>query len=75
VIVEQQINQKQIKILVYNEQNTPGNVQSLINKAKANGIPIVTITETLSPSNATYQDWQSRQLQNIANALKETTGK
>ena len=37
--VEQQIEQKQIKILVYNSQNTPPNIQILLDKAKAQGIP------------------------------------
>ena len=73
--VEQQIDQKQIKILVYNSQNTPPNIQILLDKAKAQGIPIATITETLVPETATFQDWQSAQLQGIEDALQQATGK
>jgi zinc/manganese transport system substrate-binding protein len=73
--VEQQITQKQIKILVYNSQNTPNNIQSLINKAKANNIPVATITETLSPAADSFQQWQSSQLQGIQTALAQATGK
>jgi len=73
--VEQQIAQKQIKILVYNSQNTPPNIQILLDQAKAQGIPIATITETLVPETATFQDWQSTQLQGIEDALKQATGK
>ena len=73
--VEQQINQKQIKILVYNSQNTPPNVLALLNLAKAQNITTVTVTETLVPSTATFQDWQSVQLQALENALAQTTGK
>jgi len=73
--VEQQINQKQIKVLIYNSQNTPNNIQALINKAKANNIPVATITETLTPATASFQDWQSAQLQGIQNALAQATGK
>ncbi len=73
--VEQQINQKQIKILVYNSQNTPNNIQSVINLAKANSIPVATITETLSPATASFQDWQSGQLQGIETALAQATGR
>ena len=73
--VEQQIRQKQIKILVYNSQNTPNNIQALINLANTNHIPVATITETLTPATASYQDWQSAQLQGIQSALAQATGK
>jgi zinc/manganese transport system substrate-binding protein len=73
--VEQQIKQKQIKVLIYNSQNTPNNIQALINLARANHIPVATITETLTPANATFQDWQSAQLQGIQAALAQATGK
>jgi zinc/manganese transport system substrate-binding protein len=73
--VEQQISQKQIKILVYNSQNTPNNIQALIALAKSKNIPITTITETLSPANLSFQDWQSRQLEGIQSALAQATGK
>lgn len=73
--VEQQIRQKQIKVLVYNSQNTPNNIQTLIALAKANNIPVATITETLSPATATFQAWQSAQLQGIQSALAQATGK
>ena len=73
--VEQQINQKQIKVLIYNSQNTPNNIQALINRAMANHIPVATITETLTPANASFQDWQSAQLQGIQSALAQAKGK
>jgi zinc/manganese transport system substrate-binding protein len=73
--VEQQINQKQIKILVYNSQNTPPNIQILLDKAKALGIPTPTLTETLVPAGAAFQDWQSAELQGIQDALKQAVGK
>jgi zinc/manganese transport system substrate-binding protein len=73
--VEQQITQKQIKVLIYNSQNTPNNIQALINRARAYHIPVATITETLTPANATFQDWQSAQLQGIQTALAQATGK
>ena len=73
--VEQQIRQKQIKVLVYNSQNTPNNIQTLIALAKANNIPVATITETLSPATVTFQAWQSAQLQGIQSALAQATGK
>jgi len=72
--VEQQINQKQIKILVYNAQNTPNNIQTVINLAKGKNIPITTITETLSPATVTFEQWQATQLQGIQSALAQATG-
>jgi zinc/manganese transport system substrate-binding protein len=71
--VEQQITGKHIKILVYNSQNTPNNIQTLIKLAQANGIPVATITETLVPATATFQDWQSKQLEGIEAALAQAT--
>lgn len=74
-MVEQQVRQKQIKVLIYNSQNTPNNIQAIITLAKANHIPVATITETLTPQNTSFQDWQSAQLQGIQNALVQATGK
>jgi zinc/manganese transport system substrate-binding protein len=73
--VEQQITQKQIKILVYNSQNTPNNIQALIALARTNHIPVATITETLTPATASFQDWQTAQLQGIQTALAQAAGK
>jgi zinc/manganese transport system substrate-binding protein len=73
--VEHQVNQKQIKVLIYNSQNTPNNIQAVITFAKANHIPVVAITETLTPANTSFQDWQSTQLAGIQSALAQAIGK
>jgi zinc/manganese transport system substrate-binding protein len=73
--MEQQITQGRIKILVYNSQNTPNNIQHVIDLAKGHNIPVATITETLTPATATFQDWQSAQLRGIEAALAQATGK
>ena len=73
--VERQITQKQIKVLIYNSQNTPNNIQALINKAKASNIQVATITETLTPATASFQDWQATELKDIQTALAQATGK
>jgi zinc/manganese transport system substrate-binding protein len=75
ITVENQISQKLIKILVYNSQNTPPNVQALLAKAKVSGIPVATVTETLDPATALFQDWQSVQLQGVEDALKQALGR
>ncbi|MBA3825041.1 MAG: zinc ABC transporter substrate-binding protein [Ktedonobacterales bacterium] len=73
--VEQQIKTKQIKVLVFNSQNTPNNITNLLNLAKAATIPTPAVTETLTPAGATFQAWQSAQLQGIEDALAQATGK
>jgi len=73
--VEHQITSHQIMILVYNSQNTPNNIQNLLSLAKAKNIPTPTVTETLTPATASFQDWQSGQLQGIETALAQVTGK
>lgn len=67
--VQSQIAGGQIKILIYNSQNASPDVQSLVNQARSKAIPVVTITETLVPATATFQDWQTGQLQRLFAAL------
>ncbi|MFF2147605.1 metal ABC transporter solute-binding protein, Zn/Mn family [Kitasatospora sp. NPDC058190] len=73
--IDQQISGKQIKIYVYNTQNSNPDVVAQVNAAKAQGIPVAQVTETLAPASATFQDWQTQELQGIADALKAATGK
>jgi zinc/manganese transport system substrate-binding protein len=67
--VDRQIRTKQIKVFVFNSQNATPDVQQLIDAAKANGVVVVAVTETLTPEGATFQDWQTRQLQALEAAL------
>ncbi len=67
--VESQISSRQIKVFVFNSQNSTPDIQGLVAKATAEGIPVVKITETLSPQNATFQDWQTGQLKDLLQAL------
>jgi zinc/manganese transport system substrate-binding protein len=73
--MSQQIATKQIKVLVFNSQNTTNDVNGFVNEAKAAGIPIVSITETLSPAGASFQAWQVAQMQSLQAALVQATGK
>jgi zinc/manganese transport system substrate-binding protein len=67
--MDSQIANKQIKVLVFNSQNSTPDVQALVDKARARGIPVTSVTETLDPANLTFQDWQSKQLQALTDAL------
>ncbi|MBO4252415.1 metal ABC transporter solute-binding protein, Zn/Mn family [Streptomyces griseorubiginosus] len=73
--IDQQIKNKQIKIYVYNSQNSTPDVQAQVKEAKAQGIPVATVTETLTPAGATFQQWQTTQLRGIEQALAKATGK
>jgi zinc/manganese transport system substrate-binding protein len=73
--IDNQIKTKQIKIYVYNSQNATPDVRAQVNEAKAAGIPVTTVTETLDPATSTFQDWQVTQLKAIEAALARGTGK
>jgi zinc/manganese transport system substrate-binding protein len=73
--IDHQISSHEIKVYVYNSQNATPDVQRQIEEARAVGIPITTITETLVPAGATFQAWQVAQLQSLATALHQATGK
>jgi zinc/manganese transport system substrate-binding protein len=73
--IDGQIEDKKIKVYVYNSQNSTPDVQAQVKAAKAAGIPVVTVTETLTPATASFQDWQVRQLSALKAALAESAGK
>ena len=66
-----QIDQNQIKVLVYNAQNSTPEVQDVVGRARAKGIPVVQITESLAPAGATFQDRQTAQLRSLMEALAQ----
>jgi len=72
--IDTQINTHEIKIYVYNSQNVTPDVQAQLSEVKAQHIPYATITETLAPATATYQDWQTTQLLGIEAALAHAVG-
>jgi zinc/manganese transport system substrate-binding protein len=73
--IDRQIAAKQIKIYVYNSQNSTPDIAAQVKAAKAAGIPVTTVTETLAPAGSTFEQWQTTQLQGIQNALAQATGK
>jgi zinc/manganese transport system substrate-binding protein len=73
--IDRQIADHEIEVWVENSQNATPDVQRLTDAARAKGIPVTTITETLSPATATFQAWQLAQLQALAAALHEATGR
>ena len=68
VETENQIRQKQVKILVYNEQTISSITTKVQHDANAAGVPVVGVTETMPPGE-TYQTWMLRQLDELRSAL------
>ena len=69
--IDAQIKNHEIKVYVYNSQNATPDVQAQVDEAKAAGIPVTQITETLVPATASFQQWQSDQLQALEKALAQ----
>jgi len=71
--IDGQIKNRQIRVYVYNSQNATPDVQAQVDEAKNAGIPVTTITETLTPAGASFQDWQVAQLGALKQALAKAT--
>jgi zinc/manganese transport system substrate-binding protein len=71
--VDNQIAKKQIKVWVYNSQNSTPDIQRLTSAARAKHIPVTTITETLTPATASFEAWQVAQLRALQAALASAT--
>jgi len=63
------ITGKHIDALLYNEQATSPVTSQLQSLARAAGIPIVAVTETMPP-NATFESWQLDQVDALVAALR-----
>jgi zinc/manganese transport system substrate-binding protein len=72
---EQQIAGRHLKVWIFNSQNATPEIQRLTALARAHRIPVVTITETLSPRTATFEQWQVAQLERLKEALHKATGR
>jgi zinc/manganese transport system substrate-binding protein len=70
---ESQLTHGQIKVWVYNDQNVTPEIDRLTSIARARGIPVATVTETVTPRGATFQAWQTAQLRDLERALHAAT--
>jgi zinc/manganese transport system substrate-binding protein len=66
---QNQLSDHAIKVLVYNTQTSTPITENLKQLAAKNGIPVVGISETVQPANASFQDWQTKQLNTLLAAL------
>ena len=67
--VDEQVRRRRIAVWVVNGQNLTPDVQRVSELARAAKIPIVEVTETLTPAGASFQAWQVAQLERLASAL------
>jgi zinc/manganese transport system substrate-binding protein len=72
--VERQAQSHQIDVWVYNSQNVTPEVSRVTAIARAAHIPVVTVTETLSPASLDFEQWQARELSALLTALHRATG-
>jgi zinc/manganese transport system substrate-binding protein len=73
-VFHDQIQQKRIKVLVYNTQAVSNLTSQLRTLAHGAGIPVVGVTETLAPVHDSFQNWQVRQLRDLLTALEHADG-
>ncbi len=73
-LFHQQLSRKEMRVLLFNTQGATPATTALKQAAQQAGISVVDITETLSPPDATFQDWQVAQLTALDSALHQATG-
>jgi zinc/manganese transport system substrate-binding protein len=73
--VDRQAEDRQIRVWVFNSQNVTPDVQRVNEIARARGIPVATLTETLSPAADSFEQWQVAELEGLAKALHAATGR
>ncbi|MEP7053719.1 MAG: zinc ABC transporter substrate-binding protein [Actinomycetota bacterium] len=73
--IDAQIKDRKIKVFVYNTQNATPDIQAQIRAASAAGIPVTTITETMTPATASWEQWQTAQLTALRDVLAKASGR
>ncbi|HUA75693.1 MAG TPA: zinc ABC transporter substrate-binding protein [Solirubrobacteraceae bacterium] len=73
--VDQQARGRQIEVWVFNSQNVTPEVQRVNEIVRERGIPVATVTETLTPRRDSFEQWQVAELEGLARALHRATGR
>ena len=68
--VDEQAQRREIAVWIYNSQNVTPDVQRVNALVRAARIPVVEVTETLTPADASFQAWQVAQLERLLRALR-----
>ena len=72
---QQAITTKEATVLVYNVQTSTDVTNTIKQMATQQGIPVVAVSETLQPPDATFQEWQLGELNALYNALQISANK
>src|SRR6266536_2558803 len=72
--INNEVNLKQVKILIYNVQTVTPITTNVQNAAKKQHIPVVPVSETM-PSGKSYQSWMMDKLNALEAALQQGTGR
>lgn len=73
--IDEQIRAHRIAVYVYNRQNSTPDITEQVAAARKAGVPVVAMTETLTPEGASFQEWQTAQLESLRTALHRATGR
>jgi zinc/manganese transport system substrate-binding protein len=65
--------QHQVKVFLYNQQVTDSLTESFISLARANGIPVVGVYETMPEPGYRYQSWMVAETQDLRKAVASKT--
>lgn len=72
--VDSQVSARGVRVWIFNSQNVTPDVQRVNELARAAGVPVVSVTETLAPPTASFQQWQAAQLEALLGALRRAGG-
>jgi zinc/manganese transport system substrate-binding protein len=67
--LHRQIEARAFAVLLYNTQTSTSVTRDVRERARARGIPIVSVTETVVPPNGRFQDWQLDEVRRLQAAL------
>ena len=63
------ISNHRVRVLLYNAQATSAVTKHVQDLARAAGVPVVAVTETMPKNEPSYQSWQQHQLEALLRAL------
>jgi zinc/manganese transport system substrate-binding protein len=69
VTFENQLKSGSIRVLVYNEQTVTPLTENMKALAATDGIPVIGVTETIQPPDATFEEWMNAEIIDLQNAL------
>jgi zinc/manganese transport system substrate-binding protein len=70
-----QLSRRAVAVYLYNSQNATPDVAAQLSTARRAGVPVVAVTETINPPQASFQQWQVDQLQALQAALEQAGGR